>query len=136
MKKSHFSLINNSIVLKWLMICPFWWAPMGMITLKDWSIMRMSLGLIDTAYNGSYFTIPLWQRAGQVLINNKVKYEDTYDLIRSTKSTRKVKRLYYLLKIVIIWKVNFIHSDIEELAKSLIEFSIKVRRFNLKKQQP
>ena len=33
-------------------------------------------------------------------------------------------------------KVNFIHSDIEELAESLIEFSIKVRRFNLKKQQP
>ena len=33
-KKSHFSLINYSIVLKWL-ICP--------------SIMRMSLDLIDTA---------------------------------------------------------------------------------------
>ena len=32
-------------------------------------------------------------------------------------------------------KVNFIHSDIEELAKSLIEFSTKVRRFNLKKKQ-
>ena len=27
-------------------------------------------------------------------------------------------------------KVNFIHADIEELAESLIEFSIKVRRFN------
>ena len=37
------------------------------------------------------------------------------------------------LKKVIIRKVNFIHSDIEELAESLIEFSIKVRRFNLKK---
>ena len=58
-KKSHFSLINNSIVLKSLMICPFWWALMGVITLKDWSIMRMSLDLIDTAYNGSYFTISL-----------------------------------------------------------------------------
>ena len=34
-KKSHFSLINNSIVLKSLMICPFWWALMGVITLKD-----------------------------------------------------------------------------------------------------
>ena len=34
---------------------------------------------------------------------------------------------------VIIRKVNFIHSDIEELAESLIEFSIKVRRFNLEK---
>ena len=38
-------------------------------------------------------------------------------------------------KKVIIRKVNFIHSYIEELAESLIEFSIKVRRFNLKKQQ-
>ena len=37
------------------------------------------------------------------------------------------------LKKVIIRKVNFIHSDIEELAESLIEFSIKVRRFNFKK---
>ena len=37
------------------------------------------------------------------------------------------------LKKVIIGKVNFIHSDIEELAESLIEFSIKVKRFNLKK---
>ena len=34
-------------------------------------------------------------------------------------------------KKVIIRKVNFIHSDIEEL-ESLKEFSIKVRRFNLK----
>ena len=30
-KKSHFSLI----ILKSLMICPFWWALMGVITLKD-----------------------------------------------------------------------------------------------------
>ena len=39
----------------------------------------------------------------------------------------------FVLKKVIIRKVNFIHSDNEELAESLIEFSIKVRRFNLKK---
>ena len=31
---------------------------------------------------------------------------------------------------------NLTLSDIEELAESLIEFSIKVRRCNLKKQQP
>ena len=43
------------------------------------------------------------------------------------------KREYYLLKKVIIRKVHFNHSEIEELAESLIEFSIRVRRFNLKK---
>ena len=34
-KESHFHYINNSIILKSLMICPFWWALMGVITLKD-----------------------------------------------------------------------------------------------------
>ena len=41
----------------------------------------------------------------------------------------------FVKKRLIIRKVNFIHSDIEEL-ESLKEFSIKVGRFNLKKQQP
>ena len=45
----------------------------------------------------------------------------------------KSKEIILFVKKVIIRKVSFIHSDIEELAESLIEFSIKVRRFNLKK---
>ena len=32
-KKSQFSYINNGIILKSLMICPFWWALMGVISL-------------------------------------------------------------------------------------------------------
>ena len=91
-RKSHFSYINNSIILKSLMISPFRWALMGVIPLKDWTNMRMSLDLIDTAYNGSYFTISSSKRSSQVLVNHSIKYEDTYDLICSTKSTWKVKR--------------------------------------------
>ena len=34
-RKSHFSYINNSIILKSLMISPFRWALMGVIPLKD-----------------------------------------------------------------------------------------------------
>ena len=30
-KKSHFHYINNSIILKSLMICPFWWALIDVI---------------------------------------------------------------------------------------------------------
>ena len=48
----------------------------------------------------------------------------------------KSKEIILFVKKVIIRKVSFIHSYIEELVESLIEFSIKVRRFNLKKQQP
>ena len=44
----------------------------------------------------------------------------------------KYHEIILFVKKVIIRKVSFIHSAIEELAKSLIEFSIKVRRFNLK----
>ena len=47
----------------------------------------------------------------------------------------KYHEIILFVKKVIIRKVSFIHSDIEELAKSLLEFSIKVRRFNYKKKQ-
>ena len=69
-RKSHFSYINNSIILKSLMISTFRWALMGVIPLKDWTDMRMSLNLIDTAYNGSYFTISSSKRTSQVLVNH------------------------------------------------------------------
>ena len=38
----------------------------------------------------------------------------------------KSKEIILFVKKVIIRKVSFIHSDIEELAESLIEFSIKL----------
>ena len=44
----------------------------------------------------------------------------------------KSKEIILFVKKVITGKVSFILSAIEELAKSLKEFSIKVRRFNLK----
>ena len=47
----------------------------------------------------------------------------------------KSKEIIFVKK-VIIRKVNLIYSDIKELEESLIEFSIKVKRFNFKKQQP
>ena len=42
-------------------------------------------------------------------------------------------RYYYFLKKSNHLKSQFIHFYIEELAESLIEFSIKVRRFNVGK---
>ena len=33
-KKSHFHYINNGIILKSLMICPFWWALMDINNFK------------------------------------------------------------------------------------------------------
>ena len=92
-KKSHFSYINNGIILKSLMICPFWWALIGVITLWDWSIMTMSLDLIDTAYNGSYFTITSSKWASQVFINHYVKYEDTYGSYFTISSSKWTTQL-------------------------------------------
>ena len=43
------------------------------------------------------------------------------------------KEICLFIKEMIIWKVNLTYSDIEELAESLIEFSIKLRRCNLEK---
>ena len=43
---------------------------------------------------------------------------------------RSKEIILFVKKKVIIRKVNFIHADIEELAESLIEFSIKVKKFN------
>ena len=51
----------------------------------------MLLDFIGTAYNDGYFTISSWKGISQVLVNQYVKYENTYHLIRSTKSTWKVK---------------------------------------------
>ena len=39
--------------------------------------MRMSLELIDTAYNGTYFSISSSKRTSQVLVSHFVKYEGT-----------------------------------------------------------